>query len=174
MRLMTVIFSERSVESRSPRATIANTGQLAPCKSVYSGPALLCVAHATELILERTECQSKQVAKRLRRLIDECGGNLSCSPARECRSVQVELSLVSRQFKKLYHVTLRAYSRQVRMKNAERLLRESKGLNVNETAQILGYSFTSAFSRCFQKVMGSRPKRYQMHHTNRQEPWLSS
>jgi len=48
------------------------------------------------------------------------------------------------------------------MKTAEKLLKESKGLNIDEMARIFGYSFTSAFSRCFQKTFGKRPKRYQM------------
>jgi AraC-like DNA-binding protein len=48
------------------------------------------------------------------------------------------------------------------MKTAEKLLRESKSLNVDEAARALGYSFTSAFSRCFQNTFGKRPKRYQM------------
>ena len=48
------------------------------------------------------------------------------------------------------------------MRTAEKLLRESNHLNVDEAARALGYSFTSAFSRCFQKTFGKRPKRYQM------------
>jgi len=50
------------------------------------------------------------------------------------------------------------------MKAAEKLLKESKNLNIDETARIFGYSFTSAFSRCFQQTFGRRPKRYQMQH----------
>ena len=48
------------------------------------------------------------------------------------------------------------------MMTAEKLLRESNNLNIDEAARALGYSFTSAFSRCFQNTFGKRPKRYQM------------
>jgi len=131
-------------------------------KQIYLPPELLFLGRAVDLILARIECESRQAAKRIRRLIDEFDGNLSFSPAGECQKLQVDLSLVSRQFKKLYRVTMRSYSRQIRMKSAERLLRESNHLNVDEMARIFGYSFTSAFSRCFQRSFGKRPKRYQM------------
>src|SRR5256885_12097599 len=131
-------------------------------KASYLRPEIFFVGYAMELILGRVDCESKRVAKRIRQLIDESGGSLSCSPAKECRILQVNLSLVSKQFIKLYKVTMRAYSRQVRMRTAEKLLRDSKRLNVDETARILGYSFTSAFSRCFQNAFGKRPKSYQM------------
>src|SRR5437660_2374333 len=128
----------------------------------YGAPDLVCVGHALDLILGRAECKSRQAAERVRRMIDELGGTLSFSPASECQKLQVDLSLVSRQFKKLYQVTIRSYSRQVRMKTAEKLLKESKNLNIDEMARVFGYSFTSAFSRCFHQVFRKRPKRYQM------------
>jgi AraC-like DNA-binding protein len=132
-------------------------------RQIYFPPELLFLGRAVDLILARIECESKQAAKRVRRLIDEFNGSLSFSPAKECEKLQVDLPLVSRQFKNLYHVTIRSYSRQIRMKTAERLLRESNHLNVDEIARIFGYSFTSAFSRCFQLKFGKRPKYYQMH-----------
>lgn len=128
----------------------------------YAPPQLLCVGSALEVILARTECKSRQVAERVRRLIDESSGSLSFSPAGECQKLQVSLSLVSRQFKKIYQVTIRSYARSVRMKTAEKLLKESKSLNIDEAARVFGYSFTSAFSRCFQQTFGKRPKRFQM------------
>ena len=131
-------------------------------KEIYSPPELVPLGWATDVILARAESRSAQAAKRIRELIDESGGSLSCSPAKECLAFQVNLSLVSKQFKKLYQVTMRAYSRGVRMRTAEKLLRESNHLNVDEAARALGYSFTSAFSRCFQRTFGKRPKRYQM------------
>src|SRR5438874_865229 len=131
-------------------------------KPHYSPPESLPLGWATDIILARAESRSALAAKRIRQLIDESGGSLSCSPAKECQTFQVNLSLVSKQFKKLYQMTMRAYSRRVRMRTAEKLLRESNHLNVDEAARALGYSFTSAFSRCFQKTFGKRPKRYQM------------
>src|SRR6266704_4191094 len=107
-------------------------------KQIYLPPELLFLGHAVDLILARIECQSRQVAKRIRRLIDEYDGGLSFSPTRECQKLQVDLSLVSRQFKKLYRVTIRSYLRQVRMKTAEELLRESDHLNIDEIAGIFG------------------------------------
>ncbi|PYT73663.1 MAG: hypothetical protein DMG39_05880 [Acidobacteria bacterium] len=131
-------------------------------KEVYWAPEVLFLGWATDTILERAESRSKLAAKRIRQLIDESGGRLSCSPAKECQAFQVNLSLVSKQFKRLYRTTIRAYSRRIRMMTAEKLLRESNNLNIDEAARALGYSFTSAFSRCFQNTFGKRPKRYQM------------
>jgi len=131
-------------------------------RRAYCKPQLLCVGHALDLILARAECKSRQVAERVRRLIDESNGSLSFSPAGECQKFQVSLSLVSRQFKKIYQVTIRSYARNIRMKTAEKLLKQSKSLNIDEMARIFGYSFTSAFSRCFQQTFGKRPKRFQM------------
>ena len=135
----------------------------------YAPPHLFCVGRASNLILGRTECKSRQVAERVRHMIDESSGSLSFSPAGECRKLQVSLSLVSRQFKKIYRVTIRSYARNIRMKTAEKLLKESKGLNIDEMARIFGYSFTSAFSRCFQQTFGKRPKRFQMQEGNSPE-----
>jgi len=131
-------------------------------EEIYLPPELIFLGRAVDLILARIECESRQAAKTIRGLIDEFGGSLSFSPARECQKLQVDLSLVSKQFKKLYRVTIRSYSRQIRMKTAEGLLRESNHLNIDEMARIFGYSFTSAFSRSFQRSFGKRPKRYQM------------
>lgn len=133
-------------------------------RQAYAPPQLLCIGRASGVILARAECKSRQVAERVRYLIDESSGSLSFSPAGECRKFQVSLSLVSRQFKKIYQVTIRSYARNIRMKTAEKLLKESKGLNIDEMARIFGYSFTSAFSRCFQQTFGKRPKRFQMQH----------
>src|SRR5437879_7248823 len=118
-------------------------------KASYSRPELLYLGHAMELIRGRTDCASKQVAKRIHQLIENSGGSLSCSPAKECRTLQVDLSLVSKQFRKLYRVTIRAYARQIRMRTAEKLLRDAKRLNVDETARTVGYSFISDFSRYY-------------------------
>ena len=138
-------------------------------RQAYAPPQLFCVGRAVEVILARAECKSRQVADRVRHLIDESSGSLSFSPAGECRKFQVSLSLVSRQFKKIYRITIRSYARNIRMKTAEKLLKESKGLNIDEMARIFGYSFTSAFSRCFQQTFGKRPKRFQMQQGNSPE-----
>src|SRR6267378_522927 len=151
-----------------PRSTVGSFSELPATrndecsKQIYFRPELLFLGRAVDLILGRIECESRQAAKTIRRFIDEFGGSLSFSPARECQKLQVDLSLVSRQFKKLYRVTMRSYSRQIRMKTAERLLTEDCHLNVDEIARSFGYSFTSAFSRCFYRLFGSRPKPYQM------------
>lgn len=80
---------------------------------------------------------------------------------RSANNSDVNLSITSRQFKRLYRVTMRGYSCQVRLRKAETLLKDSNRLNINKTAGILGHSFSSAFSRCFQQTVGKRPKRYQ-------------
>jgi AraC-like DNA-binding protein len=160
-RLVTTAF-EWLQSAAGSFADLRGTHNSVHSKQFYRPPELFFVGCATDLILARIECKSKEAAKRVRRLIDEYDGSLSFSPARECQKLQVDLPLVSKQFKRLYHVTIRSYSGQIRMKTAERLLRESDHLNIDEIARVFGYSFTSSFSRCFQRRFGKRPKRYQM------------
>jgi AraC-like DNA-binding protein len=157
-----VILAEIDANQKGDQVELAATGKEFHSRQVYCAPQLSCVGRALDLILERAECRSRQVAERVRRMIDESNGSLSFSPAGECQKFQVSLSLVSRQFKRIYRVTIRSYARSVRMKTAEKLLKESKNLNIDEMARIFGYSFTSAFSRCFQQTFGQRPKRFQM------------
>src|SRR6266576_2221329 len=78
-------------------------------KQTYSTPELVFLGRAVDLILARIECASVQAAKRIRRLIDESAGSLTFSPTKECQKVQIDLSLVSKQFKKLFRVTMRSY-----------------------------------------------------------------
>src|SRR6266550_6474428 len=73
-------------------------------KQLYHSPELFFHGYAADLIWGRIECESKQAAKRVRRLIDEFNGSLSFSPAKECQKLQVDLPLVSRQFKNLYRI----------------------------------------------------------------------
>ena len=167
------ILLKTGANNRENNSKSTATQRAFPARRAYRGPQLRCVGHALDLILERTECKSRQVAERVRHMIDESSGSLTFSPAEECQKFQVSLSLVSRQFKKIYCVTIRSYSRQVRMKKAEKLLKESKNLNIDEMARIFGYSFTSAFSRCFQQTFGKRPKRFQMQNGNSLE-WTTA
>ena len=157
---------ETAANCGESNAGSASTQNAVHAKRNYSRPELYCAGHALDVILARTECKSRQVAERVRHMIDESNGSLSFSPAGECQKFQVSLSLVSRQFKKIYRVTIRSYARNIRMKAAEKLLKESKGLNIDEMSRIFGYSFTSAFSRCFQQTFGKRPKRFQMQNGN--------
>src|SRR5882724_9369131 len=83
-------------------------------KPLYCSPHLLLQGPAVDLILGRLEPQSKRAAKRVRQLIQDSGGSLTFSATEECNKLQVDLPLVSKQFKKLYQMTIRAYSRQVR------------------------------------------------------------
>lgn len=160
------ILPEVGATKEKNRPEIETTGKVPQAKQPYRAPQLFCVGNAVNVILARAECRSRQVAERVRHMIDESSGSLSFSPAGECQKFQVSLSLVSRQFKKIYRVTIRSYARNVRMKTAEKLLKESKNLNIDETARMFGYSFTSAFSRCFQQTFGKRPKRFQMQNGN--------
>jgi AraC-like DNA-binding protein len=161
-----VILPEIDTNQKKSHVELAAAAKAFHSRQVYCAPQLFCVGRALDVILERAECKSRQVAERVRRMIDESNGSLSFSPAGECQKFQVSLSLVSRQFKKIYRVTIRSYSRTIRMKTAEKLLKESKNLNIDQMAQIFGYSFTSAFSRCFQQTFEERPRRFQMHNNS--------
>src|SRR5207247_3262492 len=76
----------------------------------YHRPELFLLGRATDLIMEKAVCRSRQLAARIRRLIDASGGSLSCSPAKECEKFHVSLSLVSKQSQKLYCLTTRGHS----------------------------------------------------------------
>jgi methylphosphotriester-DNA--protein-cysteine methyltransferase len=116
---------------------------------------------------------STKAAKSIRKLIEETRGSLSFSPMKECRRLRIDLPLVSREFKKLFGVGIRSYSRKIRMKTAAQLLIR-KRLRVDEVARILGYRFTPGFSRCFQQVFRQRPRKYQLRHGHLTRDRLSS
>src|SRR5690242_3692567 len=90
-------------------SSAADTYSVSRSQPSYHRPELFLLGRATDLILEKAVCRSRQLAARIRWLIDESGGSLSCSPAKECEKFHVNLSLVSKQFKRLYRVTMRAY-----------------------------------------------------------------
>jgi AraC-like DNA-binding protein len=128
----------------------------------WSGRMAGLVRDRQSLMLAKSK--SKQAARSIRKLIQETRGSLSFSPTKECRRLRMSLPLVSRQFKKLYGVGIRSYSRKIRMKTTAQLLMRRKRLRVDEVARILGYRFTPGFSRCFQTAFRQRPKQYQMRH----------
>ena len=64
-----------------------------------------------------------------------------------------------RLFKRHMHTTINDYILELRMKHASYLLR-STYMNVNQTADYLGFSSVSYFSRTFKKYFGVSPSEY--------------
>jgi AraC-like DNA-binding protein len=62
-------------------------------------------------------------------------------------------------FKEVYHCTITEYIQNKRMTHAEQLL-TSSDLNINQIAQLVGYSTSSRFSALFRKNTGLLPNEY--------------
>ena len=70
-------------------------------------------------------------------------------------TVRMNRKYLARIFKERVGKTMREYISECRMKEAKKLL--IKGFNVNETAEMLGYSDQSTFSRAYKNYYGNSP-----------------
>lgn len=78
-----------------------------------------------------------------------------CDMAVIANSLDISYSYFSKLFKERTGVTFSEYNMQVRMQEAEKLLRA--GQRVTRVAQLLGYQNIQNFSRAFQRYFGRRP-----------------
>ncbi len=76
-----------------------------------------------------------------------------------CQSTNFSKQYCMRLFKKYMHTTINDYILSLRMRHAAYLLR-STYMNVNQTADYLGFSNVSYFSRVFKKYYGVAPSSY--------------
>lgn len=73
--------------------------------------------------------------------------------------VNMSESKLKRLFKQIFGQSVYQYYQHFRMKEAARLLRESK-LSVSEVGYLLGFTNLSHFSRVFEEHIGQKPKRW--------------
>ena len=71
-------------------------------------------------------------------------------------------SYISRIFKNYKGVSPCDYLTQVRIQNAQRMIRESRDVNFQEIALSLGFSDSSYFSKLFKKQVGLTPSEYRL------------
>ena len=76
-----------------------------------------------------------------------------------CQNTNYSKQYCMRLFKKYVHMTINDYILSLRMRHAAYLLR-STYMNVNQTADYLGFSNVSYFSRVFKKYYGVSPSAY--------------
>jgi len=76
-----------------------------------------------------------------------------------CRHTNISKQYCMRLFKKHMNTTINDYILDLKMKHAAYLLRETY-MNVNQTADYLGFSSVSYFSRVFKKYYGVAPTLY--------------
>lgn len=69
-------------------------------------------------------------------------------------------SYISSMFKKYKGVSPCDYLTQVRIENAQRIIRESDSVNFYEISYALGFSDSSYFSKLFKKIVGMTPSEY--------------
>jgi AraC-like DNA-binding protein len=72
----------------------------------------------------------------------------------------LHLQVVEKEFKKLYHQTLKSFIQEQRMKKARLLLADGK-MPVIEVAYTVGYADAAYFSNAFKKQFGITPTAYQ-------------
>ena len=76
-----------------------------------------------------------------------------------CKHTNISKQYCMRLFKKYMNTTINDYIVDLKMKHAAYLLRETY-MNVNQTADYLGFSSVSYFSRVFKKYYGVAPSAY--------------
>ncbi len=76
-----------------------------------------------------------------------------------CRNMNMSKQYCMRIFKKYMHTTINEYILDLRMRHAAYLL-SSTYMNVSQTADYLGFSGTSYFSRVFKQYYGVSPSEY--------------
>lgn len=76
-----------------------------------------------------------------------------------CNAMSMSKQYCMRIFKKYMHITISDYILDLRMRHAAYLLSNTH-MNVNQTADYLGFSNTSYFSRVFKKYYGISPSEY--------------
>lgn len=76
-----------------------------------------------------------------------------------CKNMNMSKQYCMRIFKKHMHTTINAYILDLRMRHAAYLL-SSTYMNVSQTADYLGFSGTSYFSRVFKQYYGVSPSEY--------------
>lgn len=76
-----------------------------------------------------------------------------------CQNMNMSKQYCMRIFKKYMHTTINDYILDLRMRHAAYLLSNTY-MNVNQTADYLGFSGTSYFSRVFKKYYGVAPSEY--------------
>ncbi|MBQ4556935.1 MAG: helix-turn-helix transcriptional regulator [Clostridia bacterium] len=76
-----------------------------------------------------------------------------------CKNMNMSKQYCMRIFKKHMHTTINDYILDLRMRHAAYLL-SSTSMNVSQTADYLGFSGTSYFSRVFKKYYGIAPSDY--------------
>lgn len=77
-----------------------------------------------------------------------------------CKNMNMSKQYCMRIFKKHMHATINDYILELRMRHAAYLL-SSTYMNVSQTADYLGFSGTSYFSRVFKQFYGVSPSEYQ-------------
>ncbi|MBQ8837291.1 MAG: helix-turn-helix transcriptional regulator [Clostridia bacterium] len=76
-----------------------------------------------------------------------------------CKNMDMSKQYCMRVFKKHMHTTINDYILDMRMRHAAYLL-SATAMNVSQTADYLGFSSTSYFSRVFKKYYGIAPSEY--------------
>lgn len=121
-----------------------------------------------ELICEPQKIQvSSADDKLLKKAVDYINLHLSESGLNvENLATELGLSRVHlyRKIKALTNLTAVEFIRNIRLKNAEKLLRDNK-LNINEISIIVGFSDVDYFRDCFKELYGMAPKEYQKNHS---------
>ncbi len=108
----------------------------------------------------RQQMQSDSLAQNVKEFLD---ANLDRHVTIQQLSVMFHASQtqLKNSFKNEYGVSVYAYSRTQKMKDAAVLLRET-GMTVIEIAGKYGYNNGSKFARAFRDVIGVSPKQYRM------------
>ena len=116
--------------------------------------------HLSETVSESLS-EEKNYPQSLNKILNFLKENYNSSIRLEdvCKHTSISKQYCMRLFKKYLNTTINDYVLELRMKHAVYLLRYTY-MNVNQTADYLGFSSVSYFSRVFKKYYGVAPSEY--------------
>ncbi len=125
--------------------------------SLYFSEILFHLSEVLALELPRESAYPQSLSKILYFIKENYTADIKLDDI--CKHTNFSKQYCMRLFKKYMNTTINDYILELRMKHAAYLLRDTY-MNVNQTADYLGYSSVSYFSRVFKKYYGIAPSEY--------------
>jgi len=132
--------------------------RLLACQTVYEMRAttMNIFQKICEYIVNNRKSRNTELKEKIIAYIDENYGDVNLGVASIAEKLGINASYLSYFFKEQTSRNLTDYIREVRLREAEKLLKDSK-LKISEIAERVGYGNTNTFIRVFKKDRGITP-----------------
>jgi AraC-like DNA-binding protein len=135
----------------------SHTGMRQILLSLYFTEILVLLSETLSKSLPQSTEHPQSLSKILYYIKENYTANIQLDDIAEHTKMSKQYCM--RLFKKYMNTTINDYILELRMKHAAYLLRDTY-MNVNQTADYLGFSSVSYFSRAFKKYFGVSPSEY--------------